>query len=264
MERKDVVEAITDVNRDARNRHNVRTETENPDTKRHQTPRHTGSVCLKVRSSRAAPVCLMLLCVLLLTAVIVLGVNLHNMIEEFYIKNKNLTDEIEELKNRKHSLDKNITELSATNKHLIEQKPDLQKKIDELWNQISKMDGWDCYQSSLYYVTSEKKSWTESRRDCTERGADLIIINNRQEQDFVKKKNKEMSGGSEIWIGLTEVEDTWKWVDGSTLTPGFWASGEPSDSSGNEDCAVNLSSGFADYSCDKTFKWICEKNNSKN
>ncbi|KAF4115380.1 hypothetical protein G5714_002869 [Onychostoma macrolepis] len=256
MERKDVVEAITDVNRDARNRHNVRTETENPDTKRHQTPRHTGSVCLKVRSSRAAPVCLMLLCVLLLTAVIVLGVNLHNMIEEFYIKNKNLTDEIEELKNRKHSLDKNITELSATNKHLIEQKPDLQKKIDELWNQISKMDGWDCYQSSLYYVTSEKKSWTESRRDCTERGADLIIINNRQEQDFVKK----ISANAHVWIGLTDidVEGTWKWVDGSTLTSGFWDPREPNGHRG-ENCALIYSPGWADYPCSDRFLWICEK-----
>ncbi len=41
---------------------------------------------------------------------------------------------------------------------------------------------WTCYQSSFYYKSNEKKNWTESRRDCTERGADLIIINNREEQ----------------------------------------------------------------------------------
>jgi len=38
------------------------------------------------------------------------------------------------------------------------------------------------YKSSLYFLSSEKKNWTESRRYCIERGADLIIINNREEQ----------------------------------------------------------------------------------
>ncbi|XP_016383937.1 asialoglycoprotein receptor 1-like [Sinocyclocheilus rhinocerous] len=215
MERRDVREMITDASRDARNRHNVRTETENSDTKRHQTPQHTGSDCVKSRSSRAAPVCLVLLCVLLLTAVIVLGVNLHNMIEEFYIKNKNLTDEIQELETKKSNLDNNIKKISSEKISLTAENQDLNNKMKELWQQISKMDGWKCYQSSLYYVSSEKKNWTESRRDCTERGADLIIINNREELDFVKT----VSGGSEVWIGLTEVEGTWKWVDSNILTP---------------------------------------------
>ncbi len=43
-------------------------------------------------------------------------------------------------------------------------------------------DGWIYYQSNLYFISTEKKSWTESRRHCTERGADLTIINNREEQ----------------------------------------------------------------------------------
>ncbi|XP_042601594.1 CD209 antigen-like protein C [Cyprinus carpio] len=81
-------------------------------------------------------------------------------------------------------------------------------------------DGWKCHQSSLYFISSEKKSWTESRRYCRERAADLIIINNTEEQEFVKN----ISGGSGyFWIGLTdiEVEGRWKWVDGSTLTSRF-------------------------------------------
>ncbi|XP_052423975.1 CD209 antigen-like protein E isoform X1 [Carassius gibelio] len=260
MERKGAVETITDVNRDARYRHNVRTESENTDTKRHQTPQHTGSGCVKVRSFRAAVVCLVLLCVLLLTAVIVLGVNLHDMIEEFYIKNKNITDEIDELKKRKSNLASDVTELSVKNTNLCKQNETLHKEMKELWLKISKMDGWKCYQSSLYYVSSDvspvMKNWNESRRDCKERGSDLIIINNKEEQDFVKT----ISGGSEFWIGLIEVDSTWKWVDDSLPITELWASGKPSDSSGNKDCAVNLSSGFAEYSCDQKRKWICEKN----
>uniref|UniRef100_A0A8C2GAK5 Uncharacterized protein n=1 Tax=Cyprinus carpio TaxID=7962 RepID=A0A8C2GAK5_CYPCA len=179
MERKDVEEMITDANRDARNRLNVRTNAENSDTNRHQTPRHTGRDCVKVRSSRAAVVCLVLLCVLLLTAVIVLAVNLHNIIEEFYIKNKNITDKIYQLENNKTNLENDIKTLLDDQKNLTKKNQELKEKKTELWQQIRKMDGWMCHQSSLYYVSSEEKNWTESKKDCTERGADLIILKNK-------------------------------------------------------------------------------------
>ncbi|XP_016115284.1 C-type lectin domain family 17, member A-like [Sinocyclocheilus grahami] len=116
-------------------------------------------------------------------------------------------------------------------------------------------DGWKCHQSSLYFISSEMKSWTESRRYCTERAADLVIINNIEEQDFVKN----ISGVANVWIGLTDtdVEGTWKWVDGSNMTSGFWETGQPNTE--EEDCALTHSPGWADFPCGFTFKWICEK-----
>ncbi|RXN38792.1 C-type lectin domain family 4 member F-like protein [Labeo rohita] len=79
--------------------------------------------------------------------------------------------------------------------------------------------GWLYSSFSFYFISSLKNSWTESRRYCTGRGTDLIIINNREEQEFAKK----FSHGNPFWIGLTDsdVEDSWKWVDGSTLTSRF-------------------------------------------
>ncbi|KTG35454.1 hypothetical protein cypCar_00006785 [Cyprinus carpio] len=80
-------------------------------------------------------------------------------------------------------------------------------------------DGWIYYQSSFYFISPDGKNWTESRRYCTERGADLLIVNNNEEQDFVKN----ISGKNVVWIGLTDsdVEGRWKWVNGSTLTYGW-------------------------------------------
>ncbi|XP_052441464.1 uncharacterized protein LOC127981504 [Carassius gibelio] len=76
-------------------------------------------------------------------------------------------------------------------------------------------------------------------------------------QDFVKN----ICGSDHFWIGLTDVEEEgrWKWVDGSTLTSGFWASGEPNNQGTDEDCANTRSSGWFDSPCDSSLKWICEK-----
>ncbi|KAJ8368964.1 hypothetical protein SKAU_G00089920 [Synaphobranchus kaupii] len=67
-----------------------------------------------------------------------------------------------------------------------------------------------------------------SRSDCIKRGADLVIVENEEEQEFIAKNNKKED---HCWIGLSdlETEGTWIWVDGSPLQTGFWGSGEPDD-----------------------------------
>ncbi|KAK1792593.1 hypothetical protein P4O66_012528, partial [Electrophorus voltai] len=120
--------------------------------------------------------------------------------------------------------------------------------------------GWRYFKSSLYNISPEKKTWSESRQDCRDRGADLVIINSREEQEFISKVISRIS----IWIGLTDVEKqgTWKWVDGTTLTTGYWRSGEPNNP--NEHCVVagygsHIVLNWADYPCTHKFASICEK-----
>ncbi|XP_073730772.1 C-type lectin domain family 4 member M-like [Misgurnus anguillicaudatus] len=124
--------------------------------------------------------------------------------------------------------------------------------------QLPLQDGWTYYQSSFYFISTEKKSWTDSRRYCRERGADLIIINNKEEQGFIKQITCENQLWH--WIGLTDidVEGRWKWVDGSTLNTGFWRSREPNGGR-DENCVETHSSGWNDFYCNKALKWSCEK-----
>nr|XP_055064556.1 CD209 antigen-like protein A [Misgurnus anguillicaudatus] len=198
------------------------------------------------RSYRSVTVCLVLLCVLLLTAVIVLCVLINTNNQKCHIKTKNITEERDELISKY----KNITK----------EKEQLNQEKNELRTHLN--DGWLYYQSSLYFISSEQKSWTESRRYCRERGADLIIINNKEEQDFIQKIQ---SGTEYTWIGLSDSDEEgrWKWVDGSTLmNSSFWASEEPNGGR-RENCALIRSLGLADYQCSNANNYICEKNNLK-
>ncbi|XP_043082924.1 CD209 antigen-like protein C [Puntigrus tetrazona] len=242
------------------NIHDVETKTEN--TGKHQTPLHTGRDSVKIRNYRSAVVCLVLLCVLLLTAVIVLCVTLFTnnklteKIDQLQTNKSTLTEARDQLIDQNMQLTRERDGLLSSNRDLIKQRDQLHHEKNELFESIRQMDGWIYYQSNFYYISSEKKSWTESRRYCTERGADLITINNREEQDFVKK----ISLNANVWIGLTDsdVEGRWKWVDGSTLTSGFWDPREPNGQRA-ENCALTYSPGWADYPCSDLFLWICEK-----
>lgn len=42
--------------------------------------------------------------------------------------------------------------------------------------------GWLMFTSRCYYVSSQRRSWDNSRRDCQQRGADLVVIESRLEQ----------------------------------------------------------------------------------
>ncbi|XP_057177788.1 CD209 antigen-like protein C [Triplophysa rosa] len=210
------------------------------DTNTQHPQQQTGSECARNRRLRSVLVCLVVLCVLLLTAVIVLCVLIYTNNHKCHINYKNITQEGDELRAKCN----NVTE---QNKLLNQTKNELLKYLHE---------GWKYYEFSLYYFSSKKKSWTESRRYCEEKGADLIIINNKEEQDFVKT----ISDSENHWIGLSDSDEEgrWTWVDGSTLTYSSWRYHEP-DGQRRENCAVSYTSVWYDYSCDSGYKWICEK-----
>ncbi|XP_057184601.1 C-type lectin domain family 17, member A-like [Triplophysa rosa] len=231
-------------NADEINSHDVCRATE--DTRRNQTFQHTGSECVRNRRLRSVLVCLVVLCVLLLTAVIVLCVLIYTNNHQFHINYKNITQDRDQLLTKYTKLTEERNELLTNNIKLTEEK-------DQLLNKYTIIDGCIYYQSGLYFISSEKKSWTESRRYCRERGADLIIINNKEEQDLILK----VTDGKVAWIGLSDSDEEgrWKWVDGSTLTSGFWASNEPNGQT-KENCVESHPSGWNDNSCNKALKCI--------
>uniref|UniRef100_A0A668A7B0 C-type lectin domain-containing protein n=1 Tax=Myripristis murdjan TaxID=586833 RepID=A0A668A7B0_9TELE len=154
-----------------------------------------------------------------------------------------------------NSMTQERNQLQSSLSSMTEEKRQLKMEIERLRLKIR--DGWTKFNSSCYFISSESKNWNESRQDCLRRGADLVIINSREENSFLKNFRVR------LWIGLSdlETEGEWKWVDGSSLSYTSWAEGQPDDYGGKEDCGVlrPVYDGWNDFPCSLGRPWICEK-----
>ncbi|XP_039664616.1 CD209 antigen-like protein A isoform X2 [Perca fluviatilis] len=167
-------------------------------------------------------------------------------------RNSELNNMIKDLEEERDRLRTNPEkDVEARFKNLTEERDDLKRKLNNLGQ-----GGWEYFSGKFYYSSSMEKTWQESRDDCLQKGADLMIINSKEEQDFTRKYQKR------LWIGLTdsETEGMWKWVDGTPLTKSYWDSGEPNGEE-SENCGqifnYNLENSWNDESCSSSVYWIC-------
>ncbi|KAG8507105.1 C-type lectin domain family 10 member A, partial [Galemys pyrenaicus] len=120
---------------------------------------------------------------------------------------------------------------------------------------------WLEHGSSCYWFSSSGKSWPEAEKHCQQENAHLVVINSRDEQSFVQKHLT-----SYTWMGLSDPEGTWKWVDGTDYETNFqnWKPGQPDDWQGHglgggEDCAHFHPNGrWNDDVCQRAYRWVCE------
>ncbi|XP_038596431.1 C-type lectin domain family 4 member G-like [Tachyglossus aculeatus] len=125
---------------------------------------------------------------------------------------------------------------------------------------------WKAFEGSCYYLSRTTSNWHDALKKCTEKEAHLVIINSREEQNFLIW-NLDDKG---YWIGLTSVRDgsgkvqRHRWIDETDLTFTYWNRGEPNDSGDEEDCVTLLSNGrWNDAPCHTDLEnWICEKRQS--
>ncbi|KAM8773708.1 CD209 antigen-like protein C [Acanthopagrus schlegelii] len=187
----------------------------------------------------------------------------------------NLTEERDQLQTRYNNLTEERDQLQTSYNQqvtaLTKERNDLHRKVEdteaslkdltdetEVLRRILNDDVWEYSKGSFYYVSSTKKTWQQSRDDCLQKGADLMIINSKEEQDYANRFKKYM------WIGLTDSqrEGTWKWVDGTLLIESYWTSGEPNGGT-HENCGdiknYDAANSWNDESCSHSLYWVCEK-----
>uniref|UniRef100_UPI0037E71677 C-type lectin domain family 4 member E-like n=1 Tax=Semicossyphus pulcher TaxID=241346 RepID=UPI0037E71677 len=200
-----------------------------------------------------------LLSVLLLAAVIGLCIYSHHLSAE----SSNLTERLQASDDQLSSL---IKQRDLLNVSLTETTKKLERLQSLSGQKKTCPSGWKMFRCSCYLFSTQSSSWEESRQDCSDREADLVIIDSSEEQEFLSKTIKQDS-----WIGLSDRdnEGTWKWTDDTPLTLKFWWSKQPDNGDGDprwgeEDCVhiitnEKLEENWNDRRCDVSMKWICEK-----
>ncbi|XP_064813868.1 CD209 antigen-like protein E [Oncorhynchus masou masou] len=185
--------------------------------------------------------------------------------DQLQTSDNTLTKERDQLQTSYNTLTKERDQLQTSYNTLTKERDQLQKETELLKQSLVEkvcLEEWKKLGSSCYYVSTEYKSWEESRQDCRNRGADLVVIKSQEQQTLV---NWLCGVKNYVWIGLTDSasEGTWKWVDDTPLTKKYWNSKEP-NGGGAENCVYFYSwssdrGAWWDYDCSYKYRWICEK-----
>uniref|UniRef100_A0A8D2AJV3 C-type lectin domain-containing protein n=1 Tax=Sciurus vulgaris TaxID=55149 RepID=A0A8D2AJV3_SCIVU len=122
---------------------------------------------------------------------------------------------------------------------------------------------WKSFSSSCYFISTEAKSWNESQENCSRMGSHLVVINSKEEQDFITQN---MDIYAAYYVGLSDPEGQghWQWVDQTPYNQSatFWHAGEPSY--GGEHCVIlnyrekRTSWGWNDCICNIRQRLVCE------
>ncbi|XP_058693478.1 C-type lectin domain family 6 member A-like isoform X2 [Poecile atricapillus] len=94
-------------------------------------------------------------------------------------------------------------------------------------------NGWRRFQRSCYFLSLDTMNWTESEQNCTGMGSQLVVINSKEEQEFLFNLAKEKVTSiyeTKYYIGLSAYKNgQWQWVDQTPYEnrATFWKPGEP-------------------------------------
>ncbi len=103
--------------------------------------------------------------------------------------------------------------------------------------------GWLRFENTCYFLSKNRLTWQESRKECQRKGGDLAVITNERVQvsksiNTVKLKLTEVisilmlfnyisflqmylskKGNLHYWIGLNHLgENEWTWINNTVLT----------------------------------------------
>ncbi|KAJ8010367.1 hypothetical protein DPEC_G00074330 [Dallia pectoralis] len=133
--------------------------------------------------------------------------------------------------------------------------------VPTVWTQGCALE-WVGFKGTCYYFSKETKNFDDSQKYCNAQNASMVIIENRDEQEWLQKQTRDKGY---FWLGLTDrdEENVWRWLDGTEPSFMKWKKGQPDNWShgheNGEDCAGFIHGGmWNDFFCEDRISFICE------
>ncbi|CAL8329518.1 unnamed protein product [Boreogadus saida] len=213
---------------------------------------------------RAVVVLLVLLSVVLLARLLGLAVQHKTILEKTVSMDRDMEQLLQRLKNvteqHKTVLEKTVS-MDRDTEQLLQRLKNVTEQRDALLCKRDCPGGWDKFGCKCYRLTYMPGSWNKSRKFCVTRGADLVVVDSKEELDFISRY------GGYFWLGATDEasEGSWRWVDGTVLSEDnpSWRTGKPSGGK-DKNClrryAENTNIKWTDGSCVGPRRGLCENN----
>ena len=152
--------------------------------------------------------------------------------------------------------------LAVKHKIVMDRLKNVTEQRDSLLCKQDCPGGWDKFGCKCYNYSSEWGTWSKIRESCVSQRADLVVVDNKEEMDFINR-----GYGGNFWLGATyeASEGSWRWVDGTVLSADnpSWSGGKP-DGGKDKNCLrkvwgyTNIK--WIDERCEANRYGLCEHN----
>ncbi|XP_016077233.1 PREDICTED: C-type lectin domain family 4 member A-like [Miniopterus natalensis] len=131
---------------------------------------------------------------------------------------------------------------------------------ENVWSCCPK--NWKSFNFHCYFFSTKARNWMDSKKNCSEMKAHLLVINTKEEQDFITQN---LDKTHAYYLGLSDPEGkrAWQWVDQTPYNKSatFWHPGEPNNPA--ERCVIlnapfQVLWGWNDIPCINSHMSVCK------
>ncbi|XP_039342189.1 natural killer cells antigen CD94-like [Mauremys reevesii] len=129
--------------------------------------------------------------------------------------------------------------------------PKVLNRKDKGWKFLCP-ENWFPHGDKCYRFSTESKPWLESQKACSSHGSRLLLIENKEELDFINPL------ATSHWIGLSRetTDRLWMWVNGTAFATDWFAINK-GYVDGN--CALVTGGELSSGPCKDEKRYICEQ-----